>query len=114
MRLSILFSFLIFFVVGIQADTIELQVNKDELVVEKGRILFEPDRQVRRAQYETYVFKRKQFETKVGKVKSLPDSFTLEVEIKPMNSKTYNPTKGQAPEGGIRTNFYEAKILKKK
>jgi len=97
---------------GLSAENITLQIKKEELREENGKILFEPDRRVMRAKYDTYVFDKKNFEKIAGKKDKLPESFKLNIESKPGTVKSVNPKEGAAPQGGIKTRYFEATALK--
>ena len=114
MKLKLLLFASLFLTVGVFAQKQDLEVRKDEIREENGRLLFEPDRRVMRSKYNTFIFNKKEFTSKVGTLEDAPDNFTLEVTVKPTSVKTYKPKKGAAPEGGIKTNYFDAKIHKLK
>lgn len=98
---------------ALSAEKITLEIKKEELREQNGKILFEPARRVMKAKYDTYVFDKKNFESIAGKMAKLPESFKLDVESKPGSVKTVNPKEGAVPEGGIKTRYFEATALKK-
>lgn len=97
---------------GLSAEKVTLEIRKEELREQNGKILFEPDRRVMKARYETYVFDKKNFEKVAGKKDKLPESFNLNIESKPGTVKSVNPKQGAVPEGGIKTRYFEATALK--
>lgn len=93
-------------------ETKKLTLIKNELRVDGTSIVFEPNRGVQKAKYDTYSFDKAAFEAKVGKLPLAAD-VEVEVEIVSSGMKSNKPSdpKLPTPMGGISIMTYECKIL---
>ncbi|MCB1179195.1 MAG: hypothetical protein KDK36_16555 [Leptospiraceae bacterium] len=112
MKLKILLLISIFASVSLFAEKKKLKLKKDELREENGKILFEPDRHIRRASYKTYIFDKKDFTDKIGEIDSLTKTINVQVESKLEKKENYDPEEGQKPIGGFNNKTYSVKIIK--
>ncbi|MBK6514919.1 MAG: hypothetical protein IPG04_12535 [Polyangiaceae bacterium] len=93
-------------------ETKKLTLIKKELRVDGNSIVFEPNRGVQKAKYDTYSFDKAAFEAKVGKLPLAAD-VEVEVEIVSSGMKSNKPSdpKLPTPMGGISIMTYECKIV---
>ena len=91
-----------------------LTLTKRAITVGKTKgspVLFQPDRNVRRASYITYVFSNKEFRAKVGDPGRV-DRIKIEVEILSTRERRHVPAQGQMPDGGFRMIEHRCRILR--
>lgn len=75
-------------------------------------VLFEPDRNVKRARYDTYRFDKAHFVEKLGGT-TLKAAKKVKVEVRVATSANKSPSdpKLSAPVGGFELRTYECRIV---
>ena len=96
--------------------TLEIKGDELRVVPRKARILiyFEPDRSVKRAEYDTYVFDFDEFHDKIGNHEKVR-TVKAEVRITKTTEDQVQPAEGsisQSPDGGIRIVKHECEIVR--
>jgi hypothetical protein len=92
----------------------DLIVNTAEIKAEKDRIVWEPERMVKRSVYESYYFKPEEFKKMMGDTAALKGLYKVTAIILRLEDKIIQPDNPmeQSPEGGFTIRQYQVKILK--
>lgn len=95
------------------AETRALTVRPNALRVVGDHVLFEPDRHMQRATYETYRFEKGAFQAKVGTL-TPAEPIRLTVEVIATREERHTPSDPRlpAPEGGFVTSTHECRVVR--
>lgn len=87
---------------------INLTIDFEETRFENGYVLWEPDRNVRRARYATFLFSADNFFFMVGDPEEMSGEVTVLATVVKLKSDTYSPTdpNGPQPQGGFTFDRY--------
>ncbi len=99
-----------------KSSPIIIKIKTADLKIAGNEILYEPDRSTMRAEYDTYIFNKKEFVKKIGNPEKLKGEVSIKLRvIKTEEKVTQGENNTAAPINGfVFTNFYCEIISKEK
>ncbi|MEM7015197.1 MAG: hypothetical protein AAF585_27375 [Verrucomicrobiota bacterium] len=97
-----------------KTSKIEVSIQANDLRIDdaKSEVIWEPDRDVKRASYKTYIFALEEFRDKLGDPKDLKGTYNARIRLDKEKSGTRTPKDSSLPQpsGGFGLITYHATI----